>query len=189
MAAPRWPIVVGIAALGGGLAWCAARGEEAASPPASTAPVDPRGSAIGAPAGAGQAAIRAPAGPSLGSGSGHPFGGDPVPSIEAPPIDAGPSPQQLAFGAQTRDPAWAGTTETEIKRRLGKLDGARLVAAECRRDQCELTIGGSQEELSAALGVIESPRGLRDYARSVLLTAPEQRDGRLIVRAYAQFER
>ena len=128
-------------------------------PRRSAAPVDPQGSTTGGP---GKAAIFAPAGPSLGAGSGHPFGDDPVPALpaevgdEAARVrDPGPSAQQLAFSEQARDPSWAGTTETEIRRRLGRLDGAQL-EAECRHDQCELTIGGSTDSVSSAIAALES---------------------------------
>lgn len=180
MAAPRLPIVVGILVLGGGLTWLALRDRDEPA----RAPIDPQGSA--AP-GSGKAAIAAPEGPSLGSGSGHPFGGDPAPATPAAAVaDAGPSPQQQAFTAQTRDPAWAGTTEAEIKRRLATLKGAKLEAAECRDSQCELTIGGSTEDVTTALSALE---GFRDIAQSMVLTAPEMRDNKMVVRAYLQFDR
>lgn len=188
MAQLRWPILVAVVAITIGITWLAGReGDPPAQRPAPASAPPATGSATG------PAAAYAPAGPSLATGGGALLTREafrvatPATADGAPPEPVAASPQP-AFAAQARDPAWAGATEAEIQRRLARL-GAKLERAECRHDQCELTFGGSTEDVADSLAALENGRGLRALARSVLLTAPEQRDGRTIVRAYARFDR
>lgn len=189
MAVPRSAIVVGIVVLAAGGAYLGLRGGN----PTNSQPTG--GAALPDPRGSGKAAIAAPEGPTLPTGSGQvtavTIDAAPVAEVsDASPVDAplAGSPEQV-FPTQQRDPAWAGKTETELRRRIAKLDGAKLEAAECRHDQCLLTLGGSQEDMATALARLESPKGLIGFAESIYLTAPEERDGKLIVRAYAVFDR
>lgn len=144
--------------------------------------------------GSGRAAVSAPAGPSLGSavidvptdvpslavpqGQGQPAATPPTP----------PASQREAFTAQTRDPSWAPVVEAEIGKRLQKLEVA-VERVECRHDSCELALGGDAAAVDAAISKLESKNGLRGYAESIVLTAPEQQGERMVVRAYAVFER
>jgi hypothetical protein len=185
MAVPRAPIIVGIVAITGGIAWFALRES------GSGKRVDPHGSAALTP-GSGRAAIAAPEGPTLGSGT-TAFTTGPRPSLPDAGVDAltidAPSHREV-FVTQTRDPAWAKKTEAEIKKRFKALSlAATLDAAECRADQCELTIAGASEDIATAFDKLESKQGLGAFADSLLLSTPEQRDGKLFVRAYAMFER
>lgn len=99
-------------------------------------------------------------------------------------------PTTTAFEAEVRDAEWATETETEIKRRfaVGVREG-RLEATECRQQQCLLTMSGSEAEMSRVLADLETEGGLRGYADHVVLDGPVQQDGKLIVRAYAVFDR
>ncbi len=104
---------------------------------------------------------------------------------ELPLPAAGP-----AFEAQVRDGEWAPATETEIKRRfaVGIREG-KLESAECRQDQCLLTMSGSEEEMAKALADLETEGGLRGYADHIILDGPVQKDGTMVIRAYAVFDR
>lgn len=112
--------------------------------------------------------------------------------VEVPlPIESprdSPVPPSKEFERQTRDPAWAGPTETEIKKRVTKL-GAQVDTAECRHDRCLISLRGSEEQMTDALAKLESPAGLQGFAQSIYLTAPVEHDGTLVVRAYATFDR
>jgi hypothetical protein len=186
MAVPRAPLILGIVAIVGGIAWFGLRDRGGGTR------VDSQGSA-GLTPGSGKAAISAPEGPRLGSGSeaftegtrpSLPDGG----TVEIP-IDA-PSHRDV-FATQTRDPSWARTTESEIKKRFRALStGTTLDAIDCRATQCELTIAGATDDVSAAFAKLESPQGLGDFAESLLLSTPEPRDnGTMRVRVYAMFTR
>lgn len=120
--------------------------------------------------------VAAPAPPTLA---------DARPALPEPHVTA-----DAAFAAQTRDPEWAPTTETEIKRRFKKVRGGRLEDAECRQSQCRLVITGSEGDVGKTIADLESDRGLHGFATTILLTAPEtQPDGTLVLRAFATFER
>ncbi len=93
-----------------------------------------------------------------------------------------------AFERQTRDPSWAGPTETEIRNRVTKL-GGRLESTECRHDHCLLTLRANEDQMMDLIAKLESARGLQGYAQSVYLTAPVEQDGKLVLRAYATFDR
>jgi len=43
--------------------------------------------------------------------------------------------------------------------------------------------------MSDLLAKLESPEGLQGYAQSIYLTAPVEQGGKLVVRAYATFDR
>ena len=189
--AARAGLVVGAVAITAGIAWFALRGrEDSTTEPGKIAP----GSAevtVTPPAGSdggsafirktrdGKAAIFAPAGPSLeGSGGGE--------GSEGPRVVVTPD---SAFDAETRDAAWAAKTEDEIKRRFRSLKGGSLDATECRQDQCLLTLSGTEEQVTQTLAELETKRGLVGFAHHIVLTAPEQRDGKLVLKAYAIFAR
>lgn len=195
--APRWPIFVGVVAITGGIAWFALKsGDPGPSRPATPAPIQEARVAPTEPGSQGRAAISAPAEPSLATGSATPEVAPAAPALPpaAPPAapgSAAPSaltPEQ-SFPTEQRDPAWAGTTETEVRRRLAELRGGKLEAAECRRTQCQLTIAGTEEEVGHTLAELATPRGLIGFADHVFLTGPEPRDGKLVIRAYAVFDR
>lgn len=183
----RWPVVVGIAAISGGIAWFAHR---------DGGPSEPAPLSHGEP---GPAAIRAPAGPELGASANtwaaqpQPAQATDTPRPELPtfaPEGVGPPPAAATeFAAQSRDPQWASATEAEITKRVRALRGAKLEATECRHDQCVLTVAGSEAEVGKTIAELEGPHGLHGFARNVLLTAPETRDGKMVLRAYALFDR
>jgi len=93
-----------------------------------------------------------------------------------------------AFEAEVREGTWALATEEEIKHRfstgIGKLD-----SAECKKQQCLLTMSGTEEEMAKTLAAIETEEGLRGYADHIILDGPVMQDGKMIVRAYAVFDR
>lgn len=108
----------------------------------------------------------------------------------APEIDAGPAAPLVEFEAQSRDPAWAQTTEREIKTRFAKVRGGKLDAMECRQSACRLTISGSEGDVGQTIADLESPRGLHGFAKTIILSAPEKRpDGSIVLRATAVFDR
>jgi len=179
----RWPIVVGIAAAVGGGAWFALRARSGAE----TAPSSKPGSNESyAPLSVllDTAAIAAPSSPTLLVGSGEgarsepAAAGEATPALPTPPALPIPSertkskePSQ-AFASQQRDPVWAPATEREIKKRFQAVRGGTLQAAECRHDVCQLLIEGTSDDLATAQAWLETPRGLRGFARSVLLAGP-----------------
>jgi hypothetical protein len=183
--AARAGLVVGAVAITAGIAWFALRGREDDTTPPVKA--DPGSAPVTAPAGSdsgsafirtprdGKAAIFAPAGPSLeGSASGS--------------TDGSVAPTST-FDSETRDAVWAPKTEDEIRRRFKSLRGGSLDATECRQAQCLLTLSGSEEQIGQTLAELETRRGLVGFAHHVVLSGPEQKDGKLVVKAYAVFER
>ena len=185
----RWPIVVGIAAISGGIAWFALRDGGMRAPVSAS-----RGSAsVPGPGEPGPAAIRAPQGPELGANTWAQAPTTDTPRPELPPVppagSGAPPAAATEFGAQARDPEWASATETEIRKRFRSMRGAKLEATECRQDQCLLTVAGSETEVGKTIAELEGPHGLHGFARNVLLTAPETRDGKMVLRAYALFDR
>lgn len=172
-----WIVVAGLALTG-----CRDREAPAAKPDVSQ--------------GSGRAAIAAPEGPSLGSGAPIDAASE-VPELATPPQGQGqpaatpPVPgasARDAFAAQTRDPSWAPGVEAEISKRLRTLN-VSVDRVECRHDQCELSVGGVEDAVTDAIAKLEGKRGLGGYASSLLLTAPEQQGERIVVRAYATFDR
>jgi hypothetical protein len=175
----RWAIVVGAVAIAAGIAWFALRGSDTVAPEPVKSPVAETPSAAGSgfiqKPRDGKAAIFAPEGPSLGSGSAA--------------ADTTTITPEKAFATEQRDARWAARTENEIKRRFRSLKGGTLDAAECKQDQCELTMSGSEEQMSQLLAEIETRRGLIGFANHVVLRGPEQKDGKLVIKAYAVFDR
>lgn len=113
----------------------------------------------------------------------------PIPSPSPAPVPtaetAGP-----AFEAQQRDAQWAPAIEAEIQHRFETgVKAGHLDSAECRTDQCLLTMSGSEEEMGKALAKLETEGGLRSFADHIILAGPETRDGTMIVKAYAVFDR
>jgi hypothetical protein len=95
-----------------------------------------------------------------------------------------------AFEAQERDGDWAPATEAEIRHRFDTgVRAGRLEKTECRADQCLLTMSGTEEEMAKVIADLESEGGLRNFADHIILGGPEQRDGKLVVKAYAVFDR
>lgn len=195
MSGARVAIVVGILALGGTTAYLFLGGDKSTGSQETPAAAR-EGSAVAPAAPTGKAAISAPAGPALATGSAAAPAvveapSEPAPTTAPPPPTASASAATPeSFAAQQRDPAWAGKTENELRNRIPKLGTAQLEAAECRHDQCQLTLGGSQDDVAAILARLESPtKGITNFAKSVMLTAPEQQGDKLVIRAYAQFER
>ena len=104
--------------------------------------------------------------------------------------DAGSSSPNAEFLLQSRDVAWAPSTENEIKRRYERIRGARLTAAECRHDRCRMELVGSRGDVARAIVDLEGDRGLHGFAANVVLTAPEQQaNGSVVLQAFAVFER
>ncbi len=181
--AARWTILVGVAAISGGIAWFALRdGGSSAEDPAKIAP---EGSThLGAGAGATTSAA--------GSGSAGRTGKIDQTPLQRP-LAAGSAaalaPQNTAFEAEDRDPSWAPETEADIKARFKYLRGGRLDAVECRQDQCLLTMSGTEEEMSRTIAELETPAGLRDYAERILLGGPEVANGKMTLKVTAYFDR
>jgi hypothetical protein len=189
--AARAGLVVGAVAITAGIAWFALRGRE----DHTTEPIksDPGSATVTAATGAGsdngssfirttrdgKAAIFAPAGPALeGSGSAE--------GSATPVVVAGPD---STFESETRDAVWAAKTEDEIRRRFRSLRGGSLDTTECRQDQCLLTLSGTEEQMTQTLGELETKRGLVGFAHHIVLTGPVQKDGKLVIKAYAIFAR
>lgn len=103
---------------------------------------------------------------------------------------ATPDTSGAAFEAQERDADWAPATESEIKHRFNTgVRAGHLDHTECRADQCLLTMSGSEEEMGKVLADLETEGGLRNFADHIILSGPENRDGKLVVKAYAVFDR
>jgi hypothetical protein len=178
MATSRWLILVGVSAISA----CGQKSSEPAPAPGSAAPATPP-----------KAAISAPERPALTGSDDSPD--DPEPAPPAPVEPAPPqAPADLAlnpgqeFERQTRDPTWAGPTEIEIKKRVTKL-GGRVDTTECRHDRCLISLRGSEDQMTDLIAKLESPAGLQGYAQSIYLTGPVEQGGKLVVRAYATFDR
>lgn len=188
--ASRLPIVVGILAIAGGIAWFALR---RTSEPSGTT----QGSESLTPSGSGKAAISAPEGPALtgsgsDSGSSGSAAGSTVNAFDPPPSDASTPPidgvlARDVFMAQSRDEEWAPRTEQDLRNRLRKLGVGAVTALECRSDRCELTIAGSADVVDKTIAKLES--GLTSVAKSLLLGRPEMGDGSLSLRVYAIYDR
>jgi hypothetical protein len=188
--AARAGLVVGAVVITAGIAWFALRGREDNT--TQPGPIDPGSATVTTPGGSdngssfirttrdGKAAIFAPAGPALESGESDRGEGSAATVAVSP---------DSAFDSETRDAAWAARTEDEIRRRFRSLRGGSLDATECRQDQCLLTLSGTEEQMAQTLAELETRRGLVGFAHHVLLTGPEQKDGKLVVKAYAMFAR
>jgi len=189
--ASRLPIVVGILAIVGGIAWFALRGTSDTPGPAQGS-----GTLTTTGSGSGKAAIFAPEGPAL-TGSGSAQAGpvnafDPIAPALPALLDAAAPPEKLThrdvFAAQARDNDWAAAQEDELEDRLRTLKLTTAVSAvDCRTDQCELTLAGSSDTVEAAIAKLES--GLSKQAKSLLLGRPERSDDKLTLRVYTIYER
>ena len=176
MAGLRVPIVVGILAIAGGIAWFALRGTQGSKDLTANGP----GSGS---TGSGKGAIFAPQGPSLGSDA---FGAA-APVDAAPTIDA-PSHHDV-FVAQPRDPRWSRATEDDLKAIVFKLKLTTVERIECHTDQCELLLVGPADKVETTVAELEDSKGLRTVAKSLLLGGPERSGDKLTLRVYALFER
>ena len=158
----------------------------------SSDPAPAPGSAVGTTVP--RAALSAPERPALV----EPEPVEPPDELAPPPAVAeAPPPQAPAdttknpsseFDRQTRDPTWAGRTEVELQKRVTTL-GARVDSAECRHDRCKITLRAPEGQMTDVLAKLESRQGLVGFAESIYLTAPVQEGGKLVVRAYATFDR
>lgn len=182
MAGSRVPIVVGILAISGGIAWFALRDRGSDN-------LTPDRSGSGSSSGSGKAAISAPEGPRLGGSGANAFPDPARPMLpaDAAPIDA-PSHRDV-FTAQTRDPAWATRMEDELKDKVRSLTLTAVQRVECRADQCELVLAGSVDQVEASIQKLESPKGLTTIAKALLLGGPEHSGNQLTMRVYALFDR
>ncbi len=177
MAGSRVPIVVGILAIAGGIAWFALHRDQG-SKGLTTA-------GSGSTTGSGKGAIYAPEGPSLSTGS-NAFD-PPRPALVDAVLDA-PSHRDV-FVAQARDPQWSRATEDDLKAMIGKLKLTTVESVECHTDQCELTLVGPADKVEAAVADLESTKGLRQLSKALLLGGPERSGDKLTLRVYALFER
>jgi hypothetical protein len=179
MAGSRVPIVVGILAIAGTIAWFALRRDPGAKerPPSGKPAI----------AGSGRAAISAPEGPSLGGSGANAFDPTPPALPDAQSIDA-PSHRDV-FAAQPRDPQWSKSTEDDLKAMVGKLKLTTVESVECHTDQCELTLVGPADQVEAAVAGLESSKGIPLLAKSLLLGGPERSGDKLTLRVYALFDR
>jgi hypothetical protein len=186
----RWGIVVGVLVIAAGIAWFAmhrggsADGDTTSSKASQARPTSaPEGSANLTSSARGSGSATGRDGKVDLSPKSRPehFGA----ANEQPPPVSG-----TAFEAQSRDADWAPAAEREIKRRfaVGIREG-KLDSTECRQDQCLLTMSGTEDEMSKALADLETEGGLRGYADHIVLDGPVQQNGKMIVRAYAVFDR
>lgn len=169
----RWPIVVGIAVIAGGIAWFAVRDDEGEKSAMPISPKSPGSADLTAPS----RVVSAPTPPQLPSlDPKHPA----LPRLTA----------AEAFAAQPRDDDWAPSTENEIRKRFKQVRGAKLSELDCRQSQCRIVVAGTQADVSRTIADLEGDRGLHGFAQNLLLTAPERKpDGTLVLRAFAMFER
>jgi hypothetical protein len=172
----RAGFVVGIAAITGGIAMfaCGSKSEPSSKgAPEGSAPLTSEGSARAVKARDGKIDL-APAA---------------RPTVTTPPAAATPE-TTAAFDAQERDAEWAPGIEADIKHRFDTgVRAGHLDSAECRADRCLLTMSGSEEEMAKVISDLETDGGLRNFADHIILAGPEQRDGKLVVKAYAVFDR
>lgn len=180
--ASRTGIVVGIATIAAGIAWFALHdGGSDATAPSTSAPEGSQPASASAAPGAGSAATTTSRDGKITLGA-----TERPTALTPPPSPAGGTP----FEAQQRDPEWAPRTEADIKHRFATgVRGGKLVSAECRHDQCLLTMSGTEDEMSKAMADLETPGGLLGFADHIVLNGPETREGELIIKAYAVFDR
>ena len=170
----RAPIVVGIVAIAGVVAWLVLRGDDApvtkSTSPAGSADLtraDPR------------AKVSAPEGPSL------PASG----SATKPDLPPAPTADDV-FSREPRDDAWAAKTEADITERWKKIRGGKLENVECHQSQCRVLVTGAETDVAQAIADLEGPRGMHGFAKGVHLTSPEKRaDGSITLRVFVRFDR
>ncbi len=80
------------------------------------------------------------------------------------------------FATETRDPAWAGGVETELRKRTRALldelpgDTIEITALECRTKRCRLRVKGTDSKTFQKLLVLmEGKRGFYGYAAGLTL--------------------
>jgi hypothetical protein len=169
----RWPIVVGIAVIAGGVAWFALRDGEGEKPTTPISPKSPGSADLTTPS----KVVSVPAPPRLPSADTK---NPALPKLTAAEV----------FAAQPRDDEWAPPTETEIRKRFKRVRGAKLSELDCRQSQCQIIVAGTQADVSRTIADLEGDRGLHGFAQNLLLTAPERKpDGTLVLRAFAMFDR
>lgn len=104
------------------------------------------------------------------------------PPPPAPALEAYPS-----FDAEERDAAWAGATEQAIH-----AVAPQLTDVSCKRMQCRVTLtAASEAELVEATEKLQSDDSLKglDGAQHIVLTRPEERDGKHAMKIYVRFDR
>jgi hypothetical protein len=180
--AARWTILVGVA-ITGGIAWFALhRGGSSEAPGGKRVTEGSTGGTTDTGR-AGSAAVRKLRDGKIDTSTPeHPMHvEDPSTALPAP---------GTKFEAQARDPEWAPKAETEIKRRFSTgVRRGRLDATECHHDQCLLTMSGTQDDMATAIADLETDGGLLNYADHIILGGPEERDGKLVIKVFAVFDR
>lgn len=107
------------------------------------------------------------------------------PDNQPPP---GPTTDET-FAKETRDTAWATSTEAEIKKRWTQVRGGKLESLECRQTQCRLVVVGSETDVATSVADLEGPRGMHGFAQSVLLSGPQKNGDVISLRIFVRFER
>jgi hypothetical protein len=179
----RWGILVGALVIAAGIAWFASHRGGSADDSGKIAPE-------------GSANLTSSDRQITGSGSATGRDGKMDLSPKTRPEHFGSANEQplpasgTAFEAQSRDADWAPVTEKEIKRRFAVgIRESKLESAECRQDQCLLTMSGNEDEMSKGLADLETEGGLRNFADHIILDGPVQQNGKMTVRVYAVFDR
>lgn len=106
----------------------------------------------------------------------------PQPPPPAPALETDPS-----FDAEERDATWAGATEQAIH-----AVAPQLTDVSCKRMQCRVTLtAASEAELVEATEKLQSDDSLKglDGAQHIVLTRPEERDGKQAMKIYVRFDR
>ena len=109
-----------------------------------------------------------------------------LPADTAPP--PGPTTDET-FAKETRDTAWATSTEAEIKKRWTQIRGGKLEALECRQTQCRLVVVGSETDVATSVADLEGPRGMHGFAENVLLSGPQKNGDVISLRIFVRFDR
>jgi hypothetical protein len=169
----RTPIVVGILAIAGVVAWLLVSGGDPDAPKANAPPSGP--SAHTTPA---KTAVTEP--PSLPA----------KPALAPEAVPAAPTANEV-FETESRDDAWAKTTEAELAKRWKKIRGAAVESTECHASQCRVIVTGSEQDVGKTVADLEGSRGLHGFAdKGVHLTAPEiNADGTVALKIFVRFDR
>jgi hypothetical protein len=89
------------------------------------------------------------------------------------------------FATQEVDATWKAQTEHELRGRFAKMKHAPS-EIDCKASLCRLTIAGSESDVAVS---IDELQGLRDQARTLLLTTPVKDGDQFKLTAYLEFER
>lgn len=111
----------------------------------------------------------------------------PTTSVAPPRTADRPTLPADSFEAETRDAAWASSAEQTIAAVAPELGDVT-----CKQKHCRVTLSAaSEDELVAATDKLEGEDSLRgiDGVRHIILTRPEQRDGKHVMRIYVRFDR